>query len=125
LDDLVRPILHLLVLLQNLGFCGCEDTIEAPHHGQRQYHLAVLVSFVRSSKEVADAPDEGGELLVRLYSHGALASGDSAEAHRGVAKNDFRAFAVQSSYCAELQGQQENEVNTLNDVLGCLCVEDN
>ena len=37
---------------------------------ERQYYFAVLVSLVRSSEEIADAPDEAGELLVRLDSHG-------------------------------------------------------
>jgi hypothetical protein len=41
LDDLVRPLLHLLVFHQNLGFSGCEDT--ASQHRERQYHLGFKV----------------------------------------------------------------------------------
>jgi hypothetical protein len=104
LDDLVRPLLHLLMLLQNLGFRGSENTIEASQHRERQNHLAVLISFVVSSKEVADAPNEIGELLVRLDSHGAqngantvklalellnVAVGKTGHVHCGASENLF------------------------------------
>ena len=88
LDDLVRLLLNLLVLLQNLSFRGRKNAIETPQHRERQYHFAVLVSLVRPSEEVADIPDKRGELLVRLNSHwGSKGEGNSAEPPQDAAKN--------------------------------------
>ena len=70
MDDFVRPLLNLVVLLQNLGFRGCQDAIEALEYREWQYHLPVFVPLVRPSEQVADAPDEGGKLLVGLDGHG-------------------------------------------------------
>src|ERR1700730_9986812 len=72
---------------------GARKQSKRSQHRERQYNLAVFVSFVRPSKEVANTPDEIRELSVRLDSHGSLASGDSAEGPGDAAKNNFRAIA--------------------------------
>ena len=43
-----------------------EEAVEAAQHRQRQDDLAVLVPLVWAAEQVADAPDEVGELGVGL-----------------------------------------------------------
>ena len=52
---------HLLRLLQS--------AVEAPQDRQGEDDLAVLVSFVRATEQVADAPDEVGELGMGFGTH--------------------------------------------------------
>ena len=52
------------VLCEHRGLGRREEAIEAAQHGQRQDDLAVFVPLVRPPEQVADAPDEVGELRV-------------------------------------------------------------
>jgi hypothetical protein len=46
------------MLLQYLLFRGCQNAIETAEDRQRKNDLAVLVRFVRSAEQIADAPDK-------------------------------------------------------------------
>jgi hypothetical protein len=57
------------MLGKHLGLGGRQQAVEAPQNRQRQNDLAVLVALVRPAKQVADAPDEVGELRVGVDRH--------------------------------------------------------
>ena len=57
------------MLCENLRFGRGEQAIEAAQHSQRQDNLAVLIALVRPSQQVADAPDEVGELGMGFGTH--------------------------------------------------------
>ena len=61
-----RTPLDVCVLGQYLGLGGRQQGIEATQNRQRENDLAVLVALVRTSKQVADTPNEVGQLGVVL-----------------------------------------------------------
>ena len=65
----LRLGLDLRVLRQHLRLGRREQAVEAAQHRQRQDDLAVFVPLVRTAEQVADAPDEVGELGVGFGVH--------------------------------------------------------
>ena len=64
----------LLVGLEDRLLGLSEDAVEAPEDCEREDHLAVFVALVRTSEQVADAPDEVRQLAVRPRVHAYLDS---------------------------------------------------
>ena len=58
------------VFLQHFCFCGSKNAIKAAQHGKRKDHFTVFVPFVWTTKKIADAPDETGNLRMRFSRHG-------------------------------------------------------
>lgn len=54
------------MLGEYLGFGGCEEAIKSPQNRERKNYFAILVALVWPPEQVADAPDEGGEVSVIL-----------------------------------------------------------
>ena len=50
--------------LKDFGLGGCEQAVKPPQHCEGQDHLSVFIALVWSTEEIADAPDEAGELGV-------------------------------------------------------------
>ena len=65
-DDGFRFRLDLRMLGKDAGLGRREQAVEAPQHRQWQDDLAVLVPLIWPAEQVADAPDEVGELGVGL-----------------------------------------------------------
>ena len=68
-DDRLGLGLDLRVLREDLGLGRREQTVEAAQNRQRQNDLAVLVALVGPAQQVADAPDEVGELRMGISVH--------------------------------------------------------
>ena len=69
-DDVLGLGLDGPVFFEHLRLGRREQAIEPPQHRQRQNDLAILVPLVRSAEQVADAPDEVGELGMGFRAHG-------------------------------------------------------
>ena len=69
-DDRFRLGLDLRMLRQHGGLGGSENAIEAPQDGERQDHAAIFIPLVRTAEQIADAPDEVGDLRVGFGGHG-------------------------------------------------------
>lgn len=65
----VRLPLQLLSLVEHSLLRGREQAVESPEDGHRQNDLAVFVPLVRPAEQVADAPDEVGDLAVGQRRH--------------------------------------------------------
>jgi len=65
-DDRFGFGLDLRVLGERLDLGRRQQAVEAPEHRQGQDDLAVLVPLVRAAEQVAEAPDEVGELGVMI-----------------------------------------------------------
>jgi hypothetical protein len=63
-DDRIGPALDLLVFLENPRLGRRKQAIEAPQHGQRQDHLAVLVPLIRAAELPLDAERRIGEHVI-------------------------------------------------------------
>jgi hypothetical protein len=57
------------MLLQDRRFGWSEDAIKAAQDCEREDDLAILVSLVGATKEVANAPDEAGDLGMGFSGH--------------------------------------------------------
>ena len=68
-DDVFALGLDRGVFFQHLRFGWREDAIEAAQDGEREDDLAVFVPLVRAAEEIADAPDEAGDLRVSFSGH--------------------------------------------------------
>ncbi len=68
-DDRLGLRLDLFVLGEDRSLCRREDAVEPPQDGKRQDDLAVFVPFVGAAQEIADAPDEAGDLGVGFGRH--------------------------------------------------------
>ena len=60
------------MFLQHRGLGRRQQAVEAAQHGERQDDLAVLVALVGAAEQIADAPDEAGELGMGFGGHGWL-----------------------------------------------------
>ena len=78
MDDRIRPALYRLIFVEDPRFSWREQAIEAPQHGQRQDHLAVFVPLIGAAEQVADAPDEVGELGMGFRAHEVNGFGETA-----------------------------------------------
>jgi hypothetical protein len=58
------------VFFQHLRLRRHQDAIETPQNGERQDDFAILVPLVGAAEQVADAPDEAGDLRVAFSGHG-------------------------------------------------------
>lgn len=68
-DDGIRLVLHPIVFHQHGGVCRRQDGIEAAKDREGEDDLAVFVPFIGSAQEVADGPDEAGDLGVGFGGH--------------------------------------------------------
>ena len=68
-DDVFRLGLDGGMFLQHGGLGRREDAIEPAQDGERQDDLAVFVPLVGAAEQIADAPDESGDLGVRFGGH--------------------------------------------------------
>ena len=79
-EDATVPATVVLARLRVLGFDGgvflqhpclgrSEDGVEATQHRERQDDLAILVPFVWTAEQIADAPNEAGDLGVGFGGH--------------------------------------------------------
>ena len=57
------------------GLGGRQHTVETAQDGQGQDDLAVCVALAGTAQQVADAPDERGDLGVRLDGYGGIVPG--------------------------------------------------
>ena len=54
----LRLALDRGVFFEHVGLRGREDAVESAQHRERQDDLAVFVSLIGATEQVADAPDE-------------------------------------------------------------------
>ncbi len=71
-DDVLGLGLDGGVLFQHRGLRRREDAIESAQDRQRQDDLAIFVPFVRAAEQIADAPDEVGDLRVGFSGHSVI-----------------------------------------------------
>ena len=57
------------MFLEHGGLGRCQDAIEATEDGERKDDFAILISLVRPAEQVADAPDETGDLGMSFGGH--------------------------------------------------------
>ncbi len=69
IDDGLRLPLDPRMLGEDPGLRRRQQAVKAPQDGQRENDLAVLVALVGPAQQVADPPDEGGDLGVGLRAH--------------------------------------------------------
>ena len=68
-DDVFALGLDGGVLLQRGSLGRRQDAIEAAQNGEGQNDLAILVPLVGAAKQIADAPDETGDLGMGFSGH--------------------------------------------------------
>src|SRR5207302_4914191 len=73
--DALGAVLEGGVLRQHLLPRGSQQAVEAAEDGEGEDDLAVLVALVGTAEQVADVPDEAGELGVSFCGHAAGLTG--------------------------------------------------
>jgi hypothetical protein len=88
------------VLGQHRGFGRRKNAIESAEDGARENDLPVFIPLVRPAQQIANAPDEAGDLGVRLGGFGAAVPAgkekewDEAERSEPGVKSPAREFVV-------------------------------